>query len=134
MNAYLKEANAEIAAPEQHDLLIDGRRVPAISGRYFDSIDPATEQLIGRIAEGGAEDIDVAVRSARAAFEDSWSGLPGRDRGRYCWHLPTRFARMRMNSLNSKALIQENRYRRFGDKTSRRCLTLLLTTRVGPTR
>jgi aldehyde dehydrogenase (NAD+) len=82
MNAYLKEANAEIAAPEQHDLLIDGRRVPANSGRYFDSIDPATEQLIGRIAEGGAEDIDVAVRSARAAFEDSWSGLPGRDRGR----------------------------------------------------
>src|SRR5277367_1708596 len=81
MNAYLKEAHAEIAAPEHHDLLIDGRRVPAISGRYFDSIDPATEELIGRIAEGGAEDIDVAVRSARAAFEQSWSRLPGRDRG-----------------------------------------------------
>ena len=82
MNAYLKEAHAEIAAPKHHDLLIDGRRVPAMSGRYFDSIDPATEELIGRVAEGDAEDIDVAVRSARAAFEQSWGRLPGRDRGR----------------------------------------------------
>jgi aldehyde dehydrogenase (NAD+) len=82
MNAYLKESHTEIAAPEHHDLLIDGRRVPAMSGRYFDSIDPATEELIGRVAEGGAEDIDAAVRSARAAFEQSWSRLPGRDRGR----------------------------------------------------
>jgi len=82
MNAYLKEAHAEVAAPEHHDLLIDGRRVPSLSGRYFDSIDPATEELIGRVAEGGAEDIDVAVRSARAAFEQNWGRLPGRDRGR----------------------------------------------------
>ena len=67
MNAYLKEAHVEVAGPEHHDLLIDGRRVPSLSGRYFDSIDPATEELIGRVAEGGAEDIDVAVRSARAA-------------------------------------------------------------------
>ena len=82
MNAYLKEAHVEVAAPEHHDLLIDGRRVPSLSGRYFDSIDPATEELIGRVAEGGAEDIDVAVRSARAAFERNWGRLPGRDRGR----------------------------------------------------
>ncbi len=82
MNAYLKEAHVEVAAPEHHDLLIDGRRVPSLSGRYFDSVNPATEELIGRVAEGGAEDIDVAVRSARAAFEQTWGRLPGRDRGR----------------------------------------------------
>ncbi len=82
MNTYLKETFAEVAASEQHDLLIDGRRVPSMSGRYFDSIDPATEEVIGRIAEGDAQDIDVAVRSARAAFEQSWGRLPGRDRGR----------------------------------------------------
>jgi aldehyde dehydrogenase (NAD+) len=82
MNAYLKEVPAKIAAPRDHDLLIDGRRVPAMSGRYFDSIDPSTEELIGRVAEGDGRDIDVAVRSARAAFEKSWGRLPGRDRGR----------------------------------------------------
>ena len=82
MNTYLKETFAEIAASEHHDLLIDGRRVPSMSGRYFDSIDPATEEVIGRIAEGDAQDIDVAVRSARAAFEQSWGRRPGRERGR----------------------------------------------------
>lgn len=82
MNAYLKEAHIEIAAPEHHDLLINGSRVAPVSGRYFDSINPATGEFIGRIAEGGEEDIDAAVRSARAAFEQSWGRLPGRDRGR----------------------------------------------------
>ena len=82
MNAYLKERNIESSAFEHHDLLIDGRRVPSVSGRYFDSMNPATEEIIGRVAEGGAEDIDAAVRSARAAFEKSWGRLPGRDRGR----------------------------------------------------
>jgi aldehyde dehydrogenase (NAD+) len=82
MNAYLKELNAEISAPLHHDLLIDGARVPPLSGRYFASINPATEEIIARIAEGGAKDIDAAVRSARAAFEETWGRMPGRDRGR----------------------------------------------------
>jgi aldehyde dehydrogenase (NAD+) len=82
MNAYLKELNAEISAPLHHDLLIDGARLPPLSGRYFDSINPATEEIIARIAEGGAKDIDAAVRSARAAFEETWGRMPGRDRGR----------------------------------------------------
>src|ERR1700690_1220507 len=82
MNAYLKESAMEISVPEHHDLLIDGRRVPAASGRYFDSVNPATEELIARVAEGDAQDVDAAVRSARAAFETSWGGMPGRDRGR----------------------------------------------------
>jgi aldehyde dehydrogenase (NAD+) len=82
MNAYLREARVATQALEHHDLLIDGRRVPAMSGRYFDTIDPATEELIGWVAEGDAQDIDLAVRSARTAFEQSWGRLPGRDRGR----------------------------------------------------
>ena len=82
MNAYIKEMRAGSDPREHHDLLIDGRRVPSLSGRYFDSIDPATEQRIGRVAEGDAQDVDAAVRSARAAFEESWGRLPGRDRGR----------------------------------------------------
>ena len=59
-----------------------------ISGRYFDSLDPSTEQVIGQVAEGDAEDID-AVRSARAAFEGSWSRLPGADRGQLLLALPS---------------------------------------------
>lgn len=57
---------------EIQDLLIGGRRTPASSGRYFETVDPATERVIAKVAEGDSADIDAAVRSARAAFEGAW--------------------------------------------------------------
>jgi aldehyde dehydrogenase (NAD+) len=65
----------------QH-LLIHGKRVPAASGRTFETVDPATEQVIARLAEADAADIDAAVRSARAAFEGPWGHMRAADRGR----------------------------------------------------
>src|SRR6185437_8011563 len=65
----------------RHDLLIDGKRVPAASGRYFDSVNPATGEVIARIAEADAADVDAAVRSSRAAFEGEWGHLRAADRG-----------------------------------------------------
>jgi aldehyde dehydrogenase (NAD+) len=63
------------------DLLIDGKRVPALSGCYFDTLNPATEQVIARVAEADTADIDAAVRSARAAFEGAWGHMRAADRG-----------------------------------------------------
>jgi len=63
-----------------HDLLIGGRRVPAASGEYFETIDPASERPIARVAAGAAADIDAAVRAARSALRGPWGGLRGRDR------------------------------------------------------
>src|ERR1700716_699805 len=63
------------------DLLIDGKRVPALSGRYFDTLNPATEQVLARVAEADAADIDLAVRSARAAFEGAGGHMRAADRG-----------------------------------------------------
>jgi aldehyde dehydrogenase (NAD+) len=65
----------------RQDLLIDGRRVPAASGRYFQTIDPATGQTITEIAEADATDVDAAVRSARAAFEGKWRQMRAAERG-----------------------------------------------------
>jgi aldehyde dehydrogenase (NAD+) len=65
----------------RQDLLIDGRRVPAVSGRYFATIDPATGQTITEIAEADAADVDAAVRSARAAFEGKWGQMRAAERG-----------------------------------------------------
>ena len=62
-------------------LLIGGRRVSAQSGRYFDTVDPATESLIAQVAEGDAADIEAAVASAREAFEGPWGHLRAADRG-----------------------------------------------------
>jgi aldehyde dehydrogenase (NAD+) len=73
------------ARPEirQTECLIDGQWTPAQSGCTFATIDPATEAVIAQVAEGDAEDIDLAVRAARRAFEQGeWSRMDARERGR----------------------------------------------------
>ncbi|MGA2779680.1 MAG: aldehyde dehydrogenase family protein [Steroidobacteraceae bacterium] len=79
----MSSALASIIASEpiRHDLLIDGRRVPASAGRYFDTVNPATGRLIAQVAEGDAADIDIAVRSSRAAFEGAWGAMRASERG-----------------------------------------------------
>lgn len=55
-------------------MLIDGQLRPARSGRTFDVVNPATEETIGVVADGGPEDLDDAVAAARRAFDESgWS-------------------------------------------------------------
>ncbi len=67
---------------KRQNLLIDGKRVPAQSGRYFTTVNPATEEVIAEVAEADEADIDAAVRSARAAFEGPWSKMRAADRGK----------------------------------------------------
>src|SRR4051812_3381702 len=54
-------------------LFIDGKHVDALSGRNFESRNPATGELLATVAEGDARDVDLAVAAARAAFVGSWS-------------------------------------------------------------
>jgi aldehyde dehydrogenase (NAD+) len=54
-------------------MLIDGRWVPAASGKTFESRNPATGELLAVVAEGDREDIDRAVAAARKAFTGPWS-------------------------------------------------------------
>jgi len=51
-------------------LLIGGQRASEAEGRTFDTYNPATGQVIARVAEAGPEDVDRAVRAARRAFDD----------------------------------------------------------------
>ncbi|HSW19075.1 MAG TPA: aldehyde dehydrogenase family protein [Ramlibacter sp.] len=53
-------------------LFIDGKHVPALSGKTFDTINPATGLVLAKVAQGGAEDVDLAVAAARRAFEGPW--------------------------------------------------------------
>lgn len=67
----------------QTECFIGGHWVPAVSGKTFETINPATEEVIAQVAEGDAEDVDAAVAAAREAFENGpWSKLDARDRGR----------------------------------------------------
>src|SRR3954462_15910688 len=68
------------AAPgrlEEFRLFIDGRSVDALSGRTFESQNPYLGRLWARIADGGPEDVDVAVGAARAAFDGEWGAMTG---------------------------------------------------------
>ena len=63
-------------------LLIDGQWQNSATGKAFDTINPATGQVIARVAEGDAIDIDRAVNAARRAFEGEWSRWSAYDRQR----------------------------------------------------
>lgn len=58
---------------------IDGAERTALSGKTMDVLNPATEKVIGSVPFGGAEDVDVAVRAAQAAFSE-WSKRSTADR------------------------------------------------------
>jgi len=82
---------AELVTPPkiQHtECFIDGQWRPAVSGKTFETINPATEQVICEVAEGDKADIDAAVQAARKAFERGpWSRMDARDRGRVMFRL-----------------------------------------------
>src|ERR1035437_7835475 len=64
-------------------LLIDGKFEQAVSGKTFETLNPATGEVLASVAEGDAPDIDRAVRAARRAFEDGpWSRMTPSERGR----------------------------------------------------
>jgi acyl-CoA reductase-like NAD-dependent aldehyde dehydrogenase len=70
------------AIDPRRDLLIDGEWVESSSGLRFPTVNPATGETIAEVAEGGAAEIDIAVKAARRAFEDGeWSRTSPRDRG-----------------------------------------------------
>lgn len=61
---------------------IGNRRVPASGGETLPMTDPSTGAVFAEIARGTAEDIDLAVRTARQAFDGAWGRTPGVERGR----------------------------------------------------
>ncbi|WP_345817319.1 aldehyde dehydrogenase family protein (plasmid) [Paraburkholderia sp. PREW-6R] len=71
-----------------HRLLIGGRWVDAQSGNTFEVFDPGTGEVVARVAEGDAADIDLAVRAARRAFETGdWAKMKPADRTRVMFRL-----------------------------------------------
>jgi acyl-CoA reductase-like NAD-dependent aldehyde dehydrogenase len=69
-------------------LIINGEAVDAVSGKTFITVNPATEEPVCAVAEAGAEDVDRAVRAARAAFESGpWPKMKPAERQRALFKL-----------------------------------------------
>ena len=67
-------------------LFIGGRWLEPKTGEWFDSINPANGRVLARVAQGGAEDVDAAVKAARKA-QPGWVKLGGHSRARYLYAL-----------------------------------------------
>ena len=59
--------------------LIAGRSVEG--DRYFETVNPATQEVLAEVAQGGAAEIDAAVAAAKAAFP-AWAGKPAPERAK----------------------------------------------------
>lgn len=96
------ESAAHIQLKKQYDLFIDGKWVKPSSKKYFDSINPATEDVLAQVAHANEEDIDRAVKAARKAYENIWSKMPAQERGKYIF----RIARMIQERARELAVIE----------------------------
>src|SRR5262245_48202182 len=69
-------------------LFIDGAWAEAASGASFKTINPATEEPITEVSEGGAADVDRAVQAAQRAFASGpWAKMPASERGKILWRI-----------------------------------------------
>src|ERR1700719_3736431 len=82
------DSNVSSFVARKQKLLINGKWVDAASGKTFATYNPATGEVLANVAEGDREDIDRAVKAARAAFETGpWSKTPPAARGKMIWKL-----------------------------------------------
>ncbi len=80
----------KVARPkiQQTECFIGGKWVPSASGKTFDTIHPANEEVICKVAEGDKADVDAAVDAAREAFDNGpWRTMDARDRGALMYKL-----------------------------------------------
>ena len=85
--ASAPESTAIVSLRETYGLFIGGEWVEARSGNHFPTINPANEEHLATVAEAGADDVDLAVKAARQAWESGWRDLPGRERAKYLYRI-----------------------------------------------
>jgi len=81
------ESTEHVRIDERYGLFIGGEFVRPAEGRYFPTLNPATEEPIAEVALATDPDVDRAVRAARAAFEGPWSRMKPIERGKYVYRL-----------------------------------------------
>lgn len=96
------EGTAHIQLKERYDLFIDGKWIKPSNNRYFDTINPATEEKLAEIAWATESDVDRAVKAARKAYEEVWSVMKASDRAKYIF----RIARLMQERAREFAVIE----------------------------
>ncbi len=96
------ESASHVKLKDRYDLFIGGQFVKPTSGKYFDTINPANEEKLAKVAEANTADVDKAVKAARTAYDKTWKKMPAKERGKYIY----RIARMIQERARELAVIE----------------------------
>lgn len=87
---------------KRYDHFINGKWTQPTSGTYFRTTNPGNGKKLSEVADGNDEDVDAAVKAARAAYEGPWGKMSGRERGKYLY----RIARLMQERAREFAIIE----------------------------
>jgi aldehyde dehydrogenase (NAD+) len=96
------EGTRHIKLNKKYNLFIDGKWVAPSSKKYFETINPATEEVLAEIAYANEKDVDLAVKAARKAYTNVWSKMPASERAKYIY----RIARLMQERAREFAVIE----------------------------
>lgn len=96
------ESKEHVKIAVQHQLFINGKFTKPNSKKYFDTINPATEEKLSEIALANEKDVNAAVGAAKNAYEKIWKKMPPKERGKYLF----RIARMIQERSRELAVIE----------------------------
>jgi len=96
------ESKGAASIKSRYDLFINGEWQKPSGDKYFDTINPATEQKLSEVAEANVADVDKAVSAARKAYEKVWKKMPAKERAKYIF----RIARMVQEKARELAIIE----------------------------
>lgn len=96
------EDSKHIKLEKKYDLFIGGKFVKPNKDKYFDTISPSTEQKLAEVAEADEKDVDLAVKTARNAYDKTWKKMPAKERAKYIF----RIARMIQERSRELAVIE----------------------------
>ena len=82
-----REATDHVPIRPRYELFVGGKFVAPRSGRYFPTINPATEETLAEVAEAGEADVDAAVTEARRAFDKTWRKVKPSERAKYIFRV-----------------------------------------------
>jgi aldehyde dehydrogenase (NAD+) len=96
------EATDHVKVASRYNLFIGGKFVEPHSKKWFETINPATEERLSEVAEADAEDVDRAVKEARRAYEKTWRKIAPGERAKYIY----RIARLIQEKSRALAVVE----------------------------
>ena len=96
------ESTDHFSIKKRQQLFINGKFVSPKTGKYFPTINPANEKQLSNIADAAEEDVNLAVKAARKAYNGTWSSMPAKERAKYIY----RIARLIQEKSRELAVIE----------------------------